>query len=273
MPITDFALDPELCSDKGCSVDAAGPTAKFSAVDCASDFSEGTLQAQIRSVVEAVLNESHFPWRAAEVAEQRKEQRRALKAFKQECRQRCTALEEKLRFALEAIESTGSSLAELRAGCFMAEAARSAAAETGCLASSPREQLFAQPSTRMNSPFAKATTKGASADSEQHLMDLVLRRTKRFTEACEERCVQRVALEITQPLAEHVRRLISAHQSMVDTVVESRCEQLEGRITRTLQQQQMQLKELGSRLGGLRSDVQSALRDFSEKLDVACPGL
>ncbi|SCU68648.1 uncharacterized protein TEOVI_000607900 [Trypanosoma equiperdum] len=248
---------------------------------CTPDRHEVALKQHVHSVVRAVLNEFGFPVCVSELVERQKSQQREMRAMKREYHQRCTAVEEKLRLTLAAAESTHLKSHEFRTSVFVEEFETPAGTEAAASAPQPQDnqpqQHQSSSSFPLHPPPAQTSSAEAAGDtgtaSQKHLLDVLMRRIQRVTDAYEERCLQRVNLEAVQPLAEHVRRLMSAHQSMIDTIVESRCDQLDGRISSAIQQQQMQLKELRSKLSGLRVDVHSALKDLSEKLNVACPGL
>lgn len=84
---------------------------------------------------------------------------------------------------------------------------------------------------------------------------------------------QKVQQDIIQPALAHVRRLMSAHQKLLDTVVEQRCERAERVINDSQRMWEHNVTELRSKLCSLRHDVRNAFSELCQNLSVACPGM
>ncbi|CCW63948.1 unnamed protein product [Phytomonas sp. EM1] len=85
--------------------------------------------------------------------------------------------------------------------------------------------------------------------------------------------VDAVRLEVVQPALDHVRRLLVAHQKLLEGMVEQRCVRTEHAMESTLHVWEQGVVGLRSRLNSLRRDVRGALVELSQNLNVACPGI
>ncbi|RNF10242.1 hypothetical protein TraAM80_01681 [Trypanosoma rangeli] len=224
--------------------------------------------AHVRSAVRFILQEDSFRRDTEDVLAQQRAQRRDLKASRRECKRHCAALEEQLAAIAETVDSTRLDVEELRLQTLPPPPPPPAAT-----ASAPLPQPPLVPLTSGAEPYAAVraatTTNAVPAVWE----DRLVQRVERLIADSEERCLQRVRGEVMRPVLGHVRRLMSAHQSMIETIVESRCAQFEAYVDRSRHGWEVQLAGLRSRVGSLRGDMHRALRDLCESLNVACPGL
>lgn len=85
--------------------------------------------------------------------------------------------------------------------------------------------------------------------------------------------IDQLRLEVMQPALEHTRRLLAAHQKMIDAMVEQRCGRAEQAAQDIRQSWAQKAAELRSNVMSLRGDVRGALAQLCEGLNVACPGL
>lgn len=79
--------------------------------------------------------------------------------------------------------------------------------------------------------------------------------------------------ELLVPVVTHVRKLLAAHQRVVDAVVEKRCTRAEHSVAEERHSWDQSVADLRSRLASLRRDTHSAFAELSSNLDVACPGM
>ncbi|CCW69718.1 unnamed protein product [Phytomonas sp. Hart1] len=81
-----------------------------------------------------------------------------------------------------------------------------------------------------------------------------------------------IRLEVVEPALEHVRRLLVAHEKMLNTIVEQRCVKVEHNIENHLTVWEQNLVGFRTRLNSFQRDVRGALTELCQNLNVACPG-
>jgi hypothetical protein len=84
---------------------------------------------------------------------------------------------------------------------------------------------------------------------------------------------EEVRLSVVQPALEHMRRLLVAHQDMVDAVVEDRCRRAEGAVEGSRHVWLQNVAELRSSVSSLRTDVRGAFHELCSRLNVSSPAL
>ncbi|EKF28521.1 hypothetical protein MOQ_007729 [Trypanosoma cruzi marinkellei] len=245
------------------------------AMDDMYAWSPETFDAHVRSAVRAILHEDSFRHDARELLAEQQAQRGAMKALRNEWKRRCTELEEQLNALTDATESMRLDVEELRLQAVGPPSPPPPPAKISSVA--PTSTLLPQPPLMPSSggvdpplPARAATLAGAAPEVWE---DRLVKRVQKLIADSEERWLQRVQGEIVQPVLEHVRRLMSAHQSMIETVVESRCAQFETYVDRGRHGWEVQVAELRSRVSSLRGDMHRALKDLCQNLNMACPGL
>ncbi|ESL10289.1 hypothetical protein TRSC58_01981 [Trypanosoma rangeli SC58] len=231
-------------------------------------FLPEAFDAHVRSAVRFILQEDSFRRDTEDILAQQKAQRRDLKASRQECKRHCAELEEQLAAIAATMESARLDVEELRLRTIQPPPPPPAAT-----VSAPSLQPPLMPLASGAEPHAAVRAATVTDAVPAVWEDRLVQRVERLIADSEERCLQRVRGEVMRPVLGHVRRLMSAHQSMIETIVESRCAQFEAYVDRSRHGWEVQLAGLRSRVGSLRGDMQRALRDLCESLNVACPGL
>ncbi|KAF5225397.1 hypothetical protein ECC02_001575 [Trypanosoma cruzi] len=266
MPFTSLHLQP---------IKPSLPQWNSLATDDMYAWSSETFDAHVRSAVRAILHEDSFRHDARELLAEQQAQRSEMKALRHEWKRRCKELEEQLNALTDATESMRLDVEELRLQAVGPPTPPPPPAKISSVA--PTSTLLPQhtllpPSSGVDPPLpARAAT---LADAVPEVWeDRLVKRVQQLIAESEERWLQRVQGEIVQPVLEHVRRLMSAHQSMIETVVESRCAQFETYVDRGRHGWEVQVAELRSRVSSLRGDMHRALKDLCQNLNMACPGL
>ncbi|PBJ68190.1 hypothetical protein BCY84_22026 [Trypanosoma cruzi cruzi] len=266
MPFTSLHLQPRKPSL---------PQWNSLATDDMCAWSSEIFDAHVRSAVRAILNEDSFRHDARELLAEQQAQRSEMKALRHEWKRRCKELEEQLNALTGATESMRLDVEELRLQAVGPPTPPPPPAKISPVA--PTSTLLPQhtlmpPSSGVDPPLPVRVATLADAVPEVW-EDRLVKRVQQLIADSEERWLQRVQGEIVQPVLEHVRRLMSAHQSMIETVVESRCAQFETYVDRGRHGWEVQVAELRSRVSSLRGDMHRALKDLCQNLNMACPGL
>ncbi|KAH8620443.1 hypothetical protein ERJ75_000058700 [Trypanosoma vivax] len=202
-----------------------------------------------------------------------KELQCALKEHQMECQRRFAAIDDQLHTFMKALESTRMEMSELRSIFKDTQPIEEMLLKSPV--KFPDQATSGVPCVLPSSdiPSSGSAARISTSKSDRRLLNLVLDRTRGLVEEWEERCLARIRTELAEPLTEHVRRLLTAYQSVLDTSTEGRHTQLNIRLDRCIQRHEQSTCELDEKIRDLRGDVHRALQLLAEKLNVVCPGL
>jgi hypothetical protein len=91
--------------------------------------------------------------------------------------------------------------------------------------------------------------------------------------AAEGDLVQRVTAQHIYPAVDHLRKLNTAHQAVISTMLEDRCCRCEAMVEAAAARSEQHINDLRVKLQALRSDARSALAVMAGTLSIAAPSL
>ncbi|KAG5508187.1 hypothetical protein JKF63_05442 [Porcisia hertigi] len=123
---------------------------------------------------------------------------------------------------------------------------------------------------RLAAAVPRSAVSGPTASVSPHLSAI---HTSSFATVAAAPSAEELRLSIVQPTMEHMRRLLVAHQEMVDATVEDRCRRAEHTVEGSRHVWSQNVAELRAKFSALRADVRGAFGELCENLKVAAPAM